>query len=160
MPGFSSNGLRYRPEHFETDGALRDVCVLDATMQDWQRMLDGLSALPWTVIFRWALSDSPADSMPGARELWERLERDPDENATLSLRVGEIWFTCYFFSDDEIEFTFDPADVVDEKSFSSLREFIQWLGDSTRREVIMTMEGSEHESMPKLLSYGGSPATD
>ncbi|WP_329374315.1 hypothetical protein [Streptomyces sp. NBC_01483] len=71
----------------------------------------------------------------------------------LAIDVGGMWFTCYFFDIKEIEFTFDPADVVDAESFSAVREFVCWLGDSTGREVIVTMERNDHGSMPRLLHY-------
>lgn len=34
-------GMSYRAEDFQADGALRDVCILDASIDDWQRILDG-----------------------------------------------------------------------------------------------------------------------
>ncbi|MGW4975928.1 hypothetical protein [Streptomyces mirabilis] len=153
MAETENDGLQYRPEIFNVDGALRDVCVLDATPENWQGMVEGLARVSWPAVFTWTLSDSTDSATPSAREVWSRLENDPEESVSLAVQVGGVWFTCYFFDIDEIEFTFDPADVVDAESFSVVREFVRWLGDSTGREVIVTMEGNDHGSMPRLLHY-------
>ncbi|MFF1358622.1 hypothetical protein [Streptomyces sp. NPDC058297] len=132
--------------------------MFDAEPGDWQRMLDALRSVPWPAVFTWALSEPAADgAMLTARELWGRLEGDPEDSVSLAVQVRGIWFTCYFFDADEIEFSFDPADVVDMESFAPVCDFVRWLGDSTRREVIVTMEGNDHSAMPWLLHYSGVP---
>ncbi|MFI6056382.1 hypothetical protein ACIBCO_40800 [Streptomyces violascens] len=154
MAGPVDDRLQYRPEHFEADGALRDVCILNAQPEAWQRMIEGLSAAPWRVVFQWTFAESPAEgTLLDAREIWGHLEEDQDESASLSVQVENIWFTCYFFDPGEIEFTFDPADIEDEKSFTAVREFVRRLGDATQQEVIVTMEGTDHATMPALLMY-------
>ncbi|MFE9373993.1 hypothetical protein ACFYM2_30045 [Streptomyces sp. NPDC006711] len=160
MAGPVHDRLRYRPEHFEADGALRDVCILNAQPESWQRMIEGFSMAPWRVVFRWTFAESPDEgSLLDAGEIWRHLEEDQDESASLSVQVGNIWFTCYFFDPDEIEFTFDPADVEDEKSFTAVRDFVRRLGDTTQQEVIVTMEGTDHAAMPALLIYAPTERT-
>ncbi|MGW0556152.1 hypothetical protein ACWDZ6_18420 [Streptomyces sp. NPDC002926] len=149
-------GMSYRAEDFEVDGALRDVCILDASIDDWQRILDGVKSVNWPVSFGWTLSDSDDEGIPDARELFNRLESEPEESASLAVEVSGIWFTCYFFDIDEVEFTFDPADVVDSASFGHVEEFVRWLGDATRKRVVVTMEGTDHNVMPALLYYSPS----
>ncbi|UXY30247.1 hypothetical protein [Streptomyces sp. HUAS TT20] len=67
--------------------------------------------------------------------------------------IGDMWFTSYFFEIEEIEFTFDPCDVVDPKTFESVRDFVTWLGTATGREVIVTMETTDHSTIPALLRW-------
>lgn len=57
MDGWGGIGMRYRSEDFEADGALRDVCILDASITDWRNLLEGLESTDWTVRFAWTLSN-------------------------------------------------------------------------------------------------------
>ncbi|MFE0462254.1 hypothetical protein ACFW1A_23680 [Kitasatospora sp. NPDC058965] len=145
--------MDYRKEHFVVDGALRDLCVLDARGEDWHRMISALSSSGWEVSFTTTLSDGPASAPGDAEELFRQLLLDAEASATLAILVDGIWFACYFFDKEEIEFTFDPEDVPDETSFESVEKFMKWLGDSCGQPVVMTMEGTDHRSMPVLLEY-------
>ncbi|MFJ1900012.1 MULTISPECIES: hypothetical protein [unclassified Streptomyces] len=156
MSGLGGVGVRYRREDFEVDGALRDVCILDASINDWQNLLEGLARTDWSVHFAWTLSDSNHAVIPDARSLFTRLESDPEESARLAVKVGGIWFTCYFFDENEIEFTFDPEDVDGPTSFCHLEAFIRQIGDATHRSVLVTMEGTDHRAMPALIEYSPS----
>lgn len=122
-------------------------------VEDWQRMLSSLSSTGWEVSFATTLAEEPPGLLVNARELFDLLALDGEASARLAIHVEEIWFTCYFFDVEEIEFTFDPEDVSDEASFRSLESFIGWLGDSSRKQVVMTMEGTDHRSMPAILEY-------
>lgn len=145
--------MRFRSEDFDVDGALRDVCILDASIDDWRNLLEGLALTDWVVQFAWTLAESTDGAIPDARSLFDRLESEPEESARLAVEVGGIWFTCYFFDIDEIEFTFDPDDVDGPKSFAHLEAFLRRLGDSTHRRVVVTMEGTDHRAMPALIEY-------
>jgi len=119
----------YREEDFVADGALRDVCVLDATIDDWRRMFDGLPAALGRHVLTWTLSGTTESGALDASAVWSRLETDPEESASLAIDVDGVWFTCYFFDLAEIEFTFDPSDVVDDATFAPVCAFVTWLGD-------------------------------
>nr|WP_237498692.1 MULTISPECIES: hypothetical protein [unclassified Streptomyces] len=153
MGGSGGTEMRYRSEDFEVDGALRDVCILDASITDWRNLLEGLKSRDWTVCFAWTLSESNDGVIPDADGLFGRLETEPEESARLAVQVGDIWFTCYFFDIDEIEFTFDPADVDGPLPFAHMEAFVRWLGDATRKDVVVTMEGTDHRAMPALIEY-------
>ncbi|SOB81651.1 hypothetical protein [Streptomyces sp. 1331.2] len=145
--------MHYQREDFLVDGALRDLCILDANVEDWQRIISSLSSSEWEVSFTTTLSEESPGVLANARELFETLAIDGEASATLAILVDGIWFTCYFFDMEEVEFTFDPGDVSDETSFRSVERFMKWLGDTCERRVIMTMEGTDHRSMPALLEY-------
>jgi hypothetical protein len=153
MAGQHETEPTYQADDFATDGALRDVCVLDATIDDWRRMFDGLRALPGRHVLTWTLSDTTESGTLDAAAVWSRLEQDPEESASLAIDIDGVWFTCYFFDIEEIEFTFDPSDVVDEAAFGPVRSFVTWLGTATGREVIVTMEGTDHAAMPALIRW-------
>ncbi|MGW2422432.1 hypothetical protein ACWC0C_24765 [Streptomyces sp. NPDC001709] len=144
---------RYRPEHFVVDGALRDVCVLGTALEDWRRVFGGLHVLPGRHVLTWTLAGVTDTSVPDAAVVWSRLGQDPEESVSLAIDIGGMWFTCYFFEIEEIGFTFDPRDVVDPGTFARVRDFVTWLGTSTGREVIVTMESTDHATIPALLRY-------
>ncbi|EXU61562.1 MULTISPECIES: hypothetical protein [Streptomyces] len=143
----------YREEDFVADGALRDICILDTTIDDWRRMFDGLHAVPGNHVLTWTLSGATESGVLDPSAVWSRLEQDPEESASLAIDVDGVWFTCYFFDIEEIEFTFDPSDVVDKATFAPVRAFVTWLGTATGREVIVTMEGTDHAAMPALIRW-------
>ena len=151
--GMGGDEMRYRSADFQVDGAMRDVCILDAEIQDWQRVLSSLPSLEWVVSFSTTLAEEPANIFENARALFDALGYDREASATLAIQVGGTWFTCYFFEVEEIEFTFDTGDVFDEISFVLLESFMIWLGEACGKRVIMTMEGTDHRSMPALLEY-------
>ncbi|MEU8975447.1 hypothetical protein AB0D11_40615 [Streptomyces monashensis] len=143
----------YRAEVFVADGALRDVCVLDTTIDDWRRMFDGLRAVPGNHVLTWTLSGTAESGALDASVVWSRREQDPEESASLAIDVDGVWFTCYFFDIEEMEFTFDPSDVAGTATFAPVHAFVTWLGTATGREVIVTMEGTDHAAMPALVRW-------
>lgn len=135
----------FRPEHFEVDGSLRDVCVLDAGVAGWERLLRAVRDAPWeyrlTVDGR---SCEPSEHSP--RQLVD------EEDATLSIRVGRMWFDSHFFEVGEIEFSFDPSEIEGGEQFGSLERFMLWLANACGQRVVLTMEASSsHCGMPPLL---------
>ncbi|WP_336555314.1 hypothetical protein [Streptomyces sp. PmtA] len=76
------------------------------------------------------------------------------DSATLAVRIGDIWFTSYFFDPSEIEFTFDPRDVVDESGFAAVESFVRRMGNACGKRVVMTMESwTDHVALPAMLEY-------
>jgi hypothetical protein len=140
----------YRAEDFVADGALRDVCVLDTTIDDRRRMFDGLPAVPGNHVLTWTLSGTTEGGALDASVVWSRREQEPEESASLAIDIDGVWFTCYFFDIEEIKFTFDPSGVVDEAVFAPVHAFVTWLGTATGREVIVTMEGTDHVYVPQV----------
>ncbi len=145
--------MEYRPDLFVVDGALREVCVLDTDLGDWQRVFSALPSCGWEVSFTTTLPEPSAEVFEVAARLFEELDFDGQESARLAIGVDGIWFACYFFDVSEIEFTFFPGDVTDEASYGAVERFMTWLGDVVGKRVIMTMEGTDHPSMPALLEY-------
>jgi hypothetical protein len=140
----------YQPDHFEVDGSLRDVCVLDAGPPVWERLLRAVASSPWE--YRLEVNEEPCS--PADFSVTEFFAaQDEDASARLVIRVGELWFATYFFEDAEIEFSFDPAEVGDAERFGSVELFMVWLAEACDREVVMTMETSSgHRDIPALLT--------
>jgi hypothetical protein len=146
----------YRPGDFAVDGSLRDVCVLDVGISEWQSLIRALAATSWGHTLELTASEPIAE--PSAEAIFDRLRSDEGASARLAVRVGPVWFTSYFFDPSEIEFSFDPADISSETDFRSLKEFMTWLATVLHKRVIMTMESStEHRTIPALLEITPSP---
>lgn len=150
--------MEFRGEDFVVDGSMRDVCILDADLQTWQRLFDGLQHAPGQVSFTTTFEKEPPGVTTNAAALFEELQFDPSASTTLAIQVDHIWFTCYFFDQDEIEFTFHTEDVHDDQTFESLERFVRWLADTCGKRAAVTVESTDHRSIPALLEY--SPAHD
>jgi hypothetical protein len=140
----------YRSDHFEVDGALRDVCVPDAGLPVWERLLRAVADSSWE--YRLEVDGEPCPAANFSVADFFAVPDDVDVSARLAIRVGELWFVTFFFEVPEIEFTFDPAHVTGGERFGELERFMVWLADACERRVVMTMETSSgHQGMPALL---------
>src|SRR5262245_25587886 len=117
--------MAYWTADFVRDGSLRDIYVLDTTLDDWHTFLDLVAG---------KLMD---EGVEVAR---------PDDVATLFevkhllvFYVGRIFFSCHFFARDEIEMSFGPEDI-DEQSLPELLAFVSELAAALRKTVIVTPE--------------------
>lgn len=128
---------------FEPDGALRDIYIQNATIDDWRRVvaviLDGR--------FRARLERGGASVAvpPRFESLFE-----PDERHLLTFSVGDAVLACHFFTPDEIEFSLDPAEVS-ESVLESLLAFMIELGDATGKPVIVSPENA---ARVPIFEYG------
>ena len=138
---------------FKYDGSLRDLYILDADMQTWQRALDWLrtSSYPLSYTIEKEQVELPADA--GAI-FSKRLEASP----LLSVDVQGIRINSHFFIAEQIEFDIDPREVNNEAQFGHLCEFMQRLGQHLGQSVILTPETSGREEEEVILRY--SPIRD
>jgi hypothetical protein len=140
----------YREEDFQADGSLRDVCVLGADLPTWERLVRVVASSPWDIQF-------DVNGEPGrledfsVRDLFAAMAEGMDASARLAVRVGELWFTCFFFDVQEIEFSFDPSELAHGQHFGSLENFMVWLHEACGRRVVLTMETTHHDDIPPLL---------
>ena len=142
--------LDYHADHFVDDGALRDIFVVDAGLDEWGLVMAALRASGWPLSI--SLDDEDVTGTSYAADVFDRLQPGQAATAVMEVRVGAIWFSAHFFAASRLEFTFEPTAVSGPDDFRSLREFMELLAESTRREVVMTMETPEHEGIPRLLS--------
>jgi hypothetical protein len=138
-------------EQFEVDGSLRDVCVLGTNVSVWERLLSAVPEVPGGHQFEFELD---GEAVPLADFSVRRYFADDtgEFSPTLRLRFGELWFSCFFFEQAEIEFSFGPEDLGGGVHFKSLELFMLWLAEVCDRRVILTMEhSSSHHDAILLL---------
>lgn len=122
---------------FEWDGSWRDIYVLDATIGDWQRVLDGLKELrPGPVM---NIDGEAAAFQLTASAIFQQRER---HSLLLYLTVGNVRLNCNFFQEDEVEFDFDPRQVKNPDDLESVRAFMNLLASWTGKTAILTHENT------------------
>ncbi len=119
-------------EDFEADGSLRDISVLDTTVNDWRMVLTRLLEPPYRARLERAGATIavPVDVAP----LFATGE------FTLRVTAGTVELVGHFFSTTEIELDFVRNDLTEAK-LETLLELMVALGTATQKRVVMTPEG-------------------
>lgn len=122
---------------FEADGSLRDIYVLDTTLDNWQSVLGFLTAAPYSATL--TTGGQPIPIPPDLRVLFVRSESPPP---LLSFRIGRVGMGCNFFAEQEIEFDFSPEGLT-ERDIVGVLHFMCELGHLTDRIVVLTPENCQ-----------------
>lgn len=134
---------------FEPDGALRDICIRNTTIADWQAVIDVLTTHVPALEYRMAgeAVDPPAD-------ISKLFRRQPDDlGFDLYVPMGMATLNCHFFTEDEVEFDLDPREMKPE-FLATLVDFLRLLGEATTKPVLLTME-----NMPEAVIMRFEPTT-
>lgn len=126
-------------------GALRDIYVPAVTADDWQAVLEAVTS-------RWPSSylvDGVPGQLPDARTFFaDGRERE----AAHLLRVSVsplINLNAHFFCEDEIEFDFDPRELLSDEDLTAVLDFMRVIGRAVGKPVLVSVESSPHLS-PEL----------
>jgi hypothetical protein len=135
---------------FEWDGSLRDIYVLETSIVEWQQVWEALHKLEPPPVFS---IDSKTRPMPNnvATVFADRSQHGP----LLSICLGRILLNCHFFQLNEIEFDFDPRDVIGLGDAELLADYMQMLGEVTRKVVILTAENVKEAVIARYLPASG-----
>ena len=139
-------------ELFDPDlvGALPDLFVPDATVQDWQAVLDLVRASGW----RWQYEvGNTAQPLPAAATILTR----PVGAEIAQLRVWPVpgvLAIFRLFSETEILFDVDLRELQGQEGVDTLCAFVRAIGSRLGKPVLMIPEGGSQEH--PVLGY--SPA--
>ena len=134
---------------FEWDGSWRDIYVLDASLDDWQRLLDFLRTSRYNLTFsRVSVEPLPAHAA-------EAFGGPDDVRPLLQIDVDGVVVNSHFFAEDEIEFDLDPREVEVSADAEAVFEFMGGVGRALGKPVILTPE-----NMSELALVAYDPATD
>ena len=132
--------------YLEWDGALLDAYVFGVSIADWQRVIDVVSAQRWSLDYTVDGSSLP---LPG--QVSDIFVARGEGSATLHIRpTPDILVNTHFFSDDEIEFDFDPRELQGQDRLDVLCSFLRIIGSTLDRPVVVTPENSSDRP---LLTY-------
>jgi hypothetical protein len=136
-------------EFFDPDlmGALPDLFVPGATVQDWQAVLDLVIAGGW----RWQYEvGSTAQPLPAAATVLAR----PAGAEIAQLRVWPVPGVLAIFrlmSETEISFDVDLRELQGQEGADTLCAFLRAIGSRLGKPVLMTPEGGSQEH--SVLGY-------
>jgi hypothetical protein len=127
-------------QEFIWDGALRDVYVLETAIDDWECVIGGLAGE--SRVAASAITPSSLEGFKSVREIFQFVAAT-DLAPTLHVNWLGIDINCHFFCDWEIEFDIDPRQINDEQHLDALVNFMNYLWERTRKEVILTWENDK-----------------
>ncbi len=135
---------------FLPDGALRDIYVLNVTIDDWQAVVDIVRDLDPPPVYMVDIKPVP---------LPERVEDifavRPNASPMLSFMRANAQLNCHFFSQDEIEFDLDPAEVAEAEDLFAVAEFMETIGWRTGKTVILTQENTRKNPILRFTTDSG-----
>jgi hypothetical protein len=129
---------------FTVDGSWRDLYIFDTTLDDWQRLLDFLAGSGYAMRLTGGETASPPTTVAGIP--WATA----DDFATLEVDIGGPVVTCHFFSEEEIEFDFDPSDVTSPAHLAALVLFMQRVSSTMKKPIRLSPENTSEIA---LLEY-------
>lgn len=143
---------------FRYDGSLRDIYILDASLDDWSRVWDVLIAAPERLSFE---VDGETATPPATVE--EAFHLRGSHSVLASYTLGKQRLNCHFFIEEEVEFDLDPRDVYGPIEAERLGNFLSLLGRATSKEVRLTPENAPQSIIARYDPNAGSiiwtPAT-
>jgi len=116
-------------ESFKGDGALRDIYILDSTIQTWQAVIDAVRST-YSIVFH-REGTIPTD----VRDLL-----NPESRTMLTVDPGRLDINCHFFSETTIEFDLLPNRITSQVELDQVCEFVMVIGRAARKDAILTME--------------------
>jgi hypothetical protein len=129
-------------QDFEHDGALRDIYISPASLDDWRAIYPFLRDYSGVEFF---VDGEPQNLPLQIDEFFTAVSRP-----MLRFRVGRALVVFHFFVTDEIECDFDPREISSQTDLDALLVFIRELGDRTGKPVIVT---PENLSDSPIISY-------
>lgn len=94
---------------FEWDGSLRDLYILNADTEVWQKVIEFIRTGEYAYRF-----EMDGEELPLPADINSLFEVRAEVGAQLSVDVHGITINCYFFAEDEVEFDIDPREIDGE----------------------------------------------
>ena len=129
---------------YHVDGSYRDVYVLNANREDWDKWIAFVNS---HYPIRWeaeGLNDkNPSDTI-GASFIVQRWDMGM-EQLTVIARVflKQVQVNCHFFIDTEIENDIDPKEVQSIEDHERILAYLIGISTTLGKEVILTEENTE-----------------
>lgn len=142
---------KIKTDIYYSDGSLRDIYVLDSTIEDWKKWIDFINE-NYQVKFEYFdnQGNKKIESKINFYEVskyWNNYEN----LISAEFLVGEVLLKCYFFSIDEIENDFFPEEVKTIEQHNLIIEYLKSISKILNKEVILTPENYS-EGFKKLIT--------
>lgn len=125
-------------EEFVFDGSWRDIYIFNTSIDDWNAVLEVLSAYKHEYFI-----DGEPRTLPKPLDSNHFVDRH-EYSCTLKSFYYCLQVNCHFFTDEMVELDIDPREVKDQASLDHLLAIMRLLGDKTNKDVVLTPENCEH----------------
>ncbi|MFF0372058.1 hypothetical protein [Micromonospora sp. NPDC005087] len=123
-------------ERFEPDGSLLDAYVLDADTADWQQIIELVRSQGWRFDFQ---VEGQSRQLP--EHVADIFAHRGDAAVTLHIwPKPNILVNTHFFTEDEVEFDFDPRQLQGQDRLDTLCSFLRSVGRQLGKPVRLTSE--------------------
>ena len=132
---------------FEKDGALRDIYVQNATLSDWEKVVDLLNSeykLTYGVY-----ENNLTDKIDfGYVKTMFADETGELETKSATIDLSGITVKCFFFLENQIEFDINPTEIKTESEFNKITDFMKSI--SLKLEKQITLCGENQPELPLI----------
>ena len=142
---------KIKTDIYYSDGSLRDIYVLDSTIEDWKKWIDFINE-NYQVKFEYF--DNQGNKKIESKINFDEVSKywnNYENPISAEFLVGEVLLKCYFFSIDEIENDFFPEEVKTIEQHNLIIEYLKSISKILNKEVILTPENYS-EGFRKLIT--------
>ena len=142
---------KIKTDIYYSDGSLRDIYVLDSTIEDWKKWIDFINE-NYQVKFKYF--DNQGNKKIESKINFDEVSKywnNYENSISAEFLVGEVLLKCYFFSIDEIENDFFPEEVKTIEQHNLIIEYLKSISKILNKEVILTPENYS-EGFKKLIT--------
>jgi hypothetical protein len=142
---------KIKTDIYYSDGSLRDIYVLDSTIEDWKKWIDFINE-NYQVKFKYF--DNQGNKKIESKINFDEVSKywnNYENSISAEFLVGEVLLKCYFFSIDEIENDFFPEEVKTIEQHNLIIEYLKSISKILNKEVILTPENYS-EGFRKLIT--------
>jgi hypothetical protein len=137
-------------EVFFVDGSLRDICVFNVDLDEWQRLYEFFHRSSWNITL---YIDGQISEYKNTT-VYKLFKEKENHSIIMTININGIMFNCYFFSDTEIEFDIDPKEIKNETDVNIVFEFMKKISKVLGKESILTVESDPDNPIITVHSDG------
>ena len=139
---------------FEKDGALRDIYVQNATISDWEKVVDLLNS-EYELTFG-VYEDNLIDKIDfGFVKTMFADETGELETKSATVDLNGIVVKCYFFLENQIEFDINPTEIKTESDFNKITDFMKSISSKLEKQITLCGENQPEFPLIKIDSKNG-----
>ena len=142
---------KIKTDIYYSDGSLRDIYVLDSTIEDWKKWI-GFINENYQVKFKYF--DNQGNKKIESKINFDEVSKywnNYENSISAEFLVGEVLLKCYFFSSDEIENDFFPEEVKSLEQHYLILDYLKSISKILNKEIILTPENYS-EGFRKLIT--------
>ena len=132
---------------FEKDGALRDIYVQNATISDWEKVVDLLNSEYKLTFGVYEENLTDKIDFEFVKTMFADETREL-ETKSATIDLSGIVVKCFFFLENQIEFDINPTEIKTELEFNKVTDFMESI--STKLEKQITLCGENQPEFPLI----------